>query len=79
MIFGVIKDLKLNLRDLHVSYTLGDVGDVPEVKLLKVKKKRSVIISVIFILYYYHSINQNLNKRLILECQCDERLKDKVD
>ena len=26
---------------------------------------------------YYESINRNLNKRLVYECRCDERLKAK--
>ncbi len=28
---------------------------------------------------YYESINRELNRRLIYECRCDERLKAKVD
>ena len=30
-------------------------------------------------LVYYESIKRELNKRLILECRCDERLKAKVE
>jgi hypothetical protein len=30
-------------------------------------------------LVYYESIKRELNKRLLYECQCDERLKDKVE
>ena len=28
---------------------------------------------------YYESINRKLNKRLICECRCDERLKTRVE
>ena len=31
------------------------------------------------VVFYYESIKRNLNKRLILECQCDERLQAKTE
>jgi len=33
----------------------------------------------VFRVFYYETINRELNKRLIYECRCDERLKIKVE
>jgi hypothetical protein len=33
----------------------------------------------VYVFVYYETIKKELNKRLICECRCDERLKDKVE
>ena len=36
-------------------------------------------VSVVFVYYDYEVINRDLNKRLMYECRCDERLKVKTE
>jgi hypothetical protein len=54
------------MRDLHVSHTLGCVG----LSCWKTKSLGNV---------YYYPINRELNRRLINECRCDERIKGKTE
>ncbi len=35
--------------------------------------------NIAYLVVYYETINRELNKRLIYECRCDERLKTKVE
>ncbi len=35
--------------------------------------------NITYLVVYYETINRELNKRLIYECRCDERLKIKVE
>ncbi len=43
------------------------------VKLIRDSRWKSVIV------VYYDTIKEELNRRLIYECRCDERLKDKAE
>ena len=57
--------------DLHVSHTLGFII-TNKTRGLRRGRQEGIIV-------YYESIKRELNKRLILECRCDARLKAKTE
>ncbi len=59
--------LKLNLRNLHVSYTLAYSGNCPEQGFNRI------------VVVYYESRKGDLKIRLMNEGRCDARLKARVE